>query len=279
MYKKLGLALAFSPTCAALLAEASRLQKLYKSELILIHVGIKDEENELRMNEYIRQAGMRTEAVTVVWKLGKPARVIIKTCRKYQIDLLIAGALRKENLINYYIGSIARKIIRKAPCSVLIFTEPSTLGKKINRMLIDVENTPLLSKVIEVGLQQARMRKVSFIHFVREMKLYGLSMSVLSEYSMDELSDHRKNLIEQEIKRIDKRLEKYDLTGFRKRIKILTGKAGYELRKYARKSDIDLMVIGALENKLSFVDRLFMNNLEFIVEDIPCNLLIVKSLE
>jgi nucleotide-binding universal stress UspA family protein len=190
---------------------------------------------------------------------------------------LVAGALRKENFINYYIGSIARKILRKSPCSVLIFTEPSTSFKKIDNILIDIENTPLLSGVMEAGLQQAALRKAKTIHFVRELKLYGLSLSVLSEYSMDELSIHRKNFIANEIVKIEKTVEKYDVTGFDTRIKILTGKAGYELRRYARKIRCDLLVMGAMENKLRLVDRLFMNNLEFIVEDIPCNLLIVKS--
>jgi hypothetical protein len=38
-FRKIGLALAFSPRMEALLAEASRLKKLWNTELVLINVG------------------------------------------------------------------------------------------------------------------------------------------------------------------------------------------------------------------------------------------------
>jgi hypothetical protein len=35
------------------------------------------------------------------------------------------GALQRENFLKYYIGSIARKITRKANCSVMLLINPS----------------------------------------------------------------------------------------------------------------------------------------------------------
>lgn len=276
MYHKLGLALAFSPTFSALLAEAVRLKKLFNAELILIHVGVKNEEKMARFDTMLKQAGLKKDDVTIIWKVGRPADTIIKICKKERIDLLIAGALRHENLINYYVGSIARKIIRKAPCSVLIFTEPSVKAVNISEIVIDIESTPLMMEVIHAGLQQAILRKAKTIHFTRELKLYGLSMSVLSEFSQEEMSIHRKNLIFTEIQKIEKILESLDVKGINTHIKILNGKSGFELRKYTRKINADLLVVGSMRYRLRFLDRLFMNNLEFIIEDIPCNLLIVK---
>ena len=91
------------------------------------------------------------------------------------------------------------------------------------------------------------------------------------------MSLHRKTLIFNELQRMEKIIEKLDVKGVNTHIKIITGKSGYELRKFARKINADLLVVGAVRRKLRFLDRLFINNLEYIIEDIPCNLLIVKS--
>ena len=197
MYRKIGLALAFSPTFTALMAEAVRLKDAFKSELVLIHVGIKDLEKEAKIQALLQKFKLNEQEVKIIWKQGKPARTIIKSCKKEGIDLLIAGALKHENLINYYIGSIARKILRKAPCSILIFTEPSEKAKKVSEIVIDAENTPLRPEVIQTGLTLGKIIKPRMIHFVKEIKLYGLTISVMSEYSIEETSELRKSMIYQ----------------------------------------------------------------------------------
>jgi len=53
IFEKLGLAITFSPTGKALLKETKRLNEVFNSELILIHVGDKTSENEKLLNEVI----------------------------------------------------------------------------------------------------------------------------------------------------------------------------------------------------------------------------------
>ena len=45
-FKVIGLAVSFSPTTKAMVAEASRLVKWFQSDLVLIHVGKKDYDKE-----------------------------------------------------------------------------------------------------------------------------------------------------------------------------------------------------------------------------------------
>jgi nucleotide-binding universal stress UspA family protein len=277
MIRKLGLALAFSPTCTALLAETSRLMQINQAKLVLIHVGTKDTEKEALLDALCRQTKIPTEQTKIVWETGKTAKTIIKICKKERVDLLIAGALRQENFLNYYIGSVARKILRKAHCSLLILTEPSLKARNLKQIIIEVEDSPIKNKIIRYGLQFARIGKTKTIHFIRELNLYGLSLSVMSAYSMNELSEQKKNLIHLEAQNIEKSLKNHDLDGFHTNIKILSGKSGYEIRNFARKIKADLLVLGAPNSNLQFIDRLFMSNLEYIIKDIPCNLLIIKK--
>ena len=56
MYKKIGLALAFSPRCQAMLAEAYRLKKLFDSELFCIHIGPKGKAEEEFLTDVLDKA-------------------------------------------------------------------------------------------------------------------------------------------------------------------------------------------------------------------------------
>ena len=118
--RKIGLAIAFSPRIEALLAEAARLKKMWDAELLLIHVGNRGKELEERLQQLLESAGLAGEnSVKIFWETGKPSERILAPAAKKRIDLLIAGALKKENLVQYYLGTVARKILRKADCSVL----------------------------------------------------------------------------------------------------------------------------------------------------------------
>src|SRR5579863_4940612 len=100
-----------------MLAEASRLAALFAAELVLVHVGDHGKDAEQKMNALIRAVAIRT-SYKIVWRQGDPVKEILQTCREERIDLLVAGALKKEKMVNHYIGSVARAIMRKADCSV-----------------------------------------------------------------------------------------------------------------------------------------------------------------
>jgi nucleotide-binding universal stress UspA family protein len=108
--KKIGLALAFSPRMEAIMAEAIRLVQLYNSLLVLVHVGDKSNEAEEKMAQLLSNYNIDKERIKILWKKGDPAESILKACHDEGVDLLIAGALKKENLMQHYLGSVARKI-------------------------------------------------------------------------------------------------------------------------------------------------------------------------
>ena len=82
------------------------------------------------LNSLLKQADTLNKPIKTIWQEGKPVDVILQTCTNENIDLLILGALQQEKLLKYYVGSIARKITRKAPCSVLLLIKPSV--KRVN---------------------------------------------------------------------------------------------------------------------------------------------------
>ena len=61
--------------------------------------------------------------------------------------------------------------------------------------------------------------------------------------------------------------------------KILYGKPGYEIVNFSRKKKADLLVLNSADRRLNFIDRLFPHGLEYILSDLPSNVLIVHSIE
>ena len=108
MYKKIGVAVAFSPRCEAIIGKASRLQKLFGAVLVLIHVGETQPDEKSYLDEMIEITGVNREKLKIVWENGKPAKKIISVAKKEKIDLLVAGALQRENVVKFYFGSIDR---------------------------------------------------------------------------------------------------------------------------------------------------------------------------
>jgi nucleotide-binding universal stress UspA family protein len=274
-FRKIGLALAFSPRTEALLAEASRLKKLWNTELVLIHVGPHRENEEKLLDELLIKTGLQSPSgVRVLWESGKPADQILRACKKENVDLLIAGALRKENLVQYYLGTIARKILRKADCSVLMFTDPSTSPQPVKNIVVNAEDSPYVDEAITIACELGRSERASWLHIVKEIKPYSLT-SGADQYKENEDEDLRNALVKEKIECVEKTLQKIPHEGLKVNIKVVSGKGGFQLAKFTQRKHADLLVVGASPRRSTLFDRVFPHDLEYIFADLPCNLLIV----
>jgi nucleotide-binding universal stress UspA family protein len=276
-FKRIGLAIAFSPRLEALLFEASRLKRFWQSELVLIHVGEVSSDAAASLTELLMKIGLSQNEVIIRWEQGEPARRILSVCKEEKVDLIIAGALKKENLFKYYLGTIARKILRKADCSVLMLLNPSAAPKPLQNIVVNAEDSPYVEQALEVGCALGKHEKSNWLHVVREIKLYGLTMSAADQRSQDEYTKLRNDLVSTEIDNVQKMLNKIPHEGLKVNIKILSGKAGYELAQFAIRKHADLLIVGAAPRKFSFFDRVFPHDQEYIFADLPCSLLIVNA--
>lgn len=276
MFKKIAVGVAFSPTSEAMLTETIRLAKLLNSEVLLIHVGQRSTEAEQKMNSMIEKCAAMRDHISVLWGSGDPADVILDSCKRHHVDLLVTGALRKENLVEYYVGSIARKVLRKAGCSVLTLVNPSVEGTSYKNVVVSGEDSPYIAEAISTACSFMSKDNSSWLHVVREVKLYGLTMAAADQHTEEEYDDLRQGLVKEEIDQVHGILSRIPHEGIRVNIKMVSGKSGFGLTKFAEKKHANLLVVGAPPRRLSILDRLFPHDLEYVFADIPCNLLIVQ---
>lgn len=274
--KKIALAVAFSPTAPAMLAEAARLSICFNAKLVVIHVGAHAPESEQKMDTLLRAAGLSADQVIVLWRKGDPVKEILKSCKEEHVDLLLAGALRKENLMNHYLGTVARKIMHKADCSVLLLLTPSVEPKPFSEIVANADDGPYVQQTLTMACSLSKVENPAWLHIVREIKMYGLTVTSSEHYSEEEYSQLKTDLVATEINNVQKMLDGIPHEGLKINIKILAGKSGFEAAQFAIRKQADLLIMAAPERKFSLFDRVFPHDQEYIFADLPCNLLIVN---
>lgn len=274
-FRVIGLAVAFSPTARAMMAEACRLVTHFKAHLILIHVGPHGTEEDHKMKALLESTGLPESSYKIVWKTGDPVKQILAACQQEKIDLLIAGALKKENLVNYYLGTVARKIIRKANCSVLLVTSPSVEARPLHNIIVNAEDSPYIQQAIEAACTWSQTGPGTWIHIVRELKLLGLALAANEQCTEEEYALTKQHLMREETVEVERMLERIPHRKLKINVKMLSGKSGFELARFAERKEAELLVLGAPRRKLSLLDRVFPHDQEYIFNDLPCNLLVI----
>jgi nucleotide-binding universal stress UspA family protein len=277
MYRKIGVAVAFSPRCGSIVAEAVKLQHVFGAELVFIHIGKRTDALEQYLMGVIEASDAVREKSKLVWAKGFTAYKIISVCKAEQIDLLVLGALKRENILKYHIGSVARHVLRKAEFSVLTLITPSVPPKKINRILVNATEGKQYINTLVSSVEWAKLEGASHLVVFKAIKLFGLSMAITGEdASEDNYDARRRKIIADNIKETEKLLAGIDTGNLHVNIKIAAGKAGHELKKCAIKTKADLVVVQSPGHKLGLLDRFFPHYLEHILWDLPCNLLVNK---
>lgn len=276
MYKRIALAIAFSPRMEALIQEAMRMVDLHGASLILIHVGDDTEEKKANLHGMLDKWQINRNKVKIIWKSGRPDKKILQVCNQENVDLLIAGALKQENMFTYYIGSIARKIIRKAKCSVLILIEPDTKPRNFDKVVINGTQREDTPEIIKKGIDFCKTEHSSQVYIVNEIKMYLLRMATASEESEEKAAAIKRQLVKDEVSYVENILKQIDRGNLNISIKVTGGRWAVELAKFSEKIKADLLIVGGHQN-LTFFDRIFPHDLEDMLSNLPCNLLIINN--
>ena len=77
----------------------------------------------IALADLARDAELGSHAATHV-RHGKPFLEIIRAARELEADVLVIGSHGQSGLSETLFGSTAEKVVRKAPCAVLVVRHP-----------------------------------------------------------------------------------------------------------------------------------------------------------
>ncbi|NND63056.1 MAG: universal stress protein [Flavobacteriaceae bacterium] len=277
-FRIIGIGVAFSPNLEANLYEAARLSLFFGSKLLLIHVGDASEEKKQAIVEILAPFQTQNIDYEIIFKPGEPVEVILNAVIKEKIDLLILGALQRENILTYYVGSIARKITRKAICSVLLLINPSIKRFACKNIVVNGLRDDRTEQTIFASFFVANALGAEQLTIVEEISQQEVTVSVQDDKSLRRATLMKEKLRRREDTRVNMILENIPeeyKEGLTVKTQSIFGKRGYSIGHYAQVARADLLVMNAA-GKVGFWDRLFPHDIEHILTELPTDVLIVQ---
>ena len=275
VFKKILIGIAFSPNLKANLFEAIRISNMFGAELVGVHVGDKTNDKEEKLQLLLTEAPKLKTPLQTIWQKGKPVDVILDTSIKENIDLLILGALQKENFYKYYVGSIARELTRKAPCSVLLLIKPSIVRVPCKHIVVNGLKDKKTKDTIKTAFKISNYLDCKRVTIVEEISQAELDIKVSDDASLRKATIAKERIKKREDLRVEKILQEIDCKDTTLKIQSIFGRRGYSIGHYAKVKRADLLIMNAPE-KTRLIDRIFPHDIEYILSELPTDLLIVK---
>jgi nucleotide-binding universal stress UspA family protein len=279
-FKTLLIGFAFSPNLKANVFEATRLAYYFNAKLFFLHVGEKTKAKENTFLDILKLPKESPEKIEILWEKGDPVNVILSACLRYKIDLLLLGALKRENVLKFYMGSIARKITRKASCSVLLLIDPSIERKPSQHAVVNAFESPQTEATINAAFHFASDLNINKITLVEEINRSEHNLDVYDDKSLRRATLKKEKIKRREHSRVNQILKKIPKS-YKDNIKIISqsifGTRGYSIGHYAKLVRADVLIMNASETKKTFLSKFFPKDLDYILRELPTNVLIIQN--
>ena len=259
--------------------EITRIAYYFNTKLILLHVGAKTPEKSATIEDLLKTIEYPENHPEVQWMEGKPVPTILKACEQFSIDLLVLGALQHENMYQFYMGTIARDLTRKVNCSVLLLIKPSAVRVASQHVVVNGFDDPNTPVAVLKAFQVSRALGVQQITIVEEITQKEVHVTVEDDRSLKRASLRKERLKRKEESRVRNLIASFpaNLTkGIDVKIQSIFGRRGYSIGHYAEVVRADLLVMNA-PAKLGILDRIFPHDIEYILSDLPTDVLIVRA--
>ena len=157
---KIMVPVAFSSHTGDLIGYAAYLATLLQAELILVNIiNERDIETVQRINAYgysvneeeyikdiekerlqeldaiLKGVNFPDDQIRVVFKVGHPANTLLKYAVKENIDMIVMGIRDKTDFLHTLTGSVADKVFRRSPITIVSFRDEKNAGHLRKRLL------------------------------------------------------------------------------------------------------------------------------------------------
>ena len=269
-YRRIAVASTFSPRFKQVIAEARRIRDRFGSELNLIHVGRQTEETTRKFREALAELELPQDSA-VHYREGDPAEAILTAARENDIDLLMAGALEKEVILRPFLGDVARRLVRKASCSVLLFTKPEQEPKALKQIVFVTDYSEHAREALKQTFHLAETESCERLYVIRVYTTFDQARAGLTGEA--EGTERRRTFEEEETA-----LEEFILGAGHTEVPVearcLRGNTGFAASDFVQSVNADLLAVPVPKHDAG--DAELPSHIAWITDVIPCNLWVIR---
>ena len=269
-YKNIAVASTFSPRFEQVLSEARRIRDRFGADLSLIYIGERNDETAKRFRDMFGRLQLPGDS-PVHYGQGDPAEGILKAITDNNVDLIVAGALEKETALHPFLGNVARRLLRDATCSVLLFTRPELEPKPLRRIVFVANYSDHAQRAFQQTLELAAAESCERLYATR---VYTTFDEVRAAMFVDNGDGPRPRTFEEEEAALEKFVLAAGETGVPIEARCIRGNTGFAASDFVKSIEADLLVVPVHKSESS-AERL-PNHLAWIGDVIPCNLWLIR---
>ena len=268
-YKTIAVATTFSPRFKQVLAEAKRIRDRFSANLHLIHVGTRTEDTPGKFTEVLAELKLPADSA-IHYEEGDPAEAILTVLTREKIDMLIAGALEKEIVLHQFLGNVARRLVREANCSVMLFTHPQKNPKPLRRIVFIADHSKDQLNPLKTTLLLAEAESCE--------RLYVIEINTAFDEARASIEDPNARPARKPKHAEEDALDELVLSAGATEVPIETrsirGATGLAASDFVRSVEADLLVVPLPKSRGS-VQQL-PSNIAWVSDVIPCNLWVIR---
>ncbi len=212
--------------------------------------------------------------VRVELRIGRSYEVICELARRGGTDLIIIGTHGRTGLKRLFLGSTAERVVRFAPCSVLVVRGKEAGGDRRfapRKILVPLDFSGCSKKAVQyaVGLAEAFQARLQLVHVVPTQ--YASGDFDYFDYAM--LESELKHSAEKELVATAKRIHARDHLPVE--TMILHGRPATEIAQAAQGMGADLIVIST-HGRTGIEHALLGSTTEAVVRHAHCPVLTLR---
>jgi nucleotide-binding universal stress UspA family protein len=265
-YRTIAVASTFSPRFLQVLSEAKRIRDRFSADLQLIYVGEDTAETTRKFRDVLMQLSLPPES-TIHYEQGDPADGILRALAQHKIDMIVAGALEKELVLHQFLGNVARRLVREAVCSVMLFTKPESEPKPLRKLVFVADRSEHALEALKKTLPFAAAEKSECVYVIRVITTFDQARASLQMSGNEKM----KSSAEEETE-LENLVLSAGPTEVPIEVRCIRGNTGFAVADFVQSIEADLLVVRVPRTS----DYSFPSNLAWITDVIPCNLWVIR---
>jgi len=280
---KILLATDFSQSANEAMKRSIHLAKIFKSEILILHVIPSMEMSKLnkeliekgvqaeikKIYDKIRSEGIKVTDIGI--KVGVPFIRIISEADKHNANVIVMGNadMQRERTTADPLGITAAKVLHKSSKPVwIVNSENNTV---IENILCPVDFSGPSERALNNAIHLAR-RMDAELHILH-------AVPAMSDFYLNFLGNSGEKMaakIENHQEQLNKFLDQFDFHNVNYHTIVKPGKVHRIILESAKKLSADLIIMGT-SGESSNAKILMGNNTEHVIRELPCSIVTVKS--